>query len=155
MKWRNDMATEKDKVIKFVAKLIELTQDGKVVWSTIEPRRTLKSHPDYPVDLVYVTEYKEKRLGLYRQRADYVTLGSLLSGSFGTTGYSGFSGTSPQRNSRIGTILEMVDYSGNCLWTFPEVSGLQDLYDAVQYQVAGVKNYLDSVISDDKNDKNK
>lgn len=138
------MLSEKDKVIEFVAKLIQLTQDAKINWVVMEPRANLKRHPEFPVDLVYTTIYKEKRLGLYQQRAEYYTFGAMLSRSFGTSGYSGYSPT-----TRLGTILEMIDDGGNCLWTFQEVSGLNDLYSAVQYQVAGVKGYLDSVLGTD------
>jgi hypothetical protein len=137
------MPSDKEKTIKFVAKLLELTQDGAVTWTVIEPRQSLKTHPDFPVDLLYVTTHKDKRLGLYQQRRGYVTLRDAL---FSSSGYSGFESKNP---SRVGTFLEMIDDQGNCLWSFSEVNGLQDLYDAVQYQVAGVKGYLDAVLGDE------
>ncbi len=46
--------------------------------------------------------------------------------------------------------LEIIDDAGNNLWTFPNVSGLSDLYDAVRYRVAGVKGIIDSVLGEKK-----
>ncbi len=61
------MTTEYDKLIQFVSKLIELTQDGKISWfaqpySSIFPLGT-SSDPVYETS----TKYDNKRFRLYRR----------------------------------------------------------------------------------------
>lgn len=46
--------------------------------------------------------------------------------------------------------LEIIDDNGTTLWTFPPVSGLDDLLSSVRYQTAGVKSFLDEIIDDDQ-----
>jgi len=46
--------------------------------------------------------------------------------------------------------LEIIDDNGFTLWTFPRVSGLDDLLSSVRYETTGVKNFLDEIIDDDQ-----
>jgi hypothetical protein len=45
------------------------------------------------------------------------------------------------------TILEIINEKGKTLWTFPDVTGLDDLLDTVEYQAAGVRDFLDEMVS--------
>lgn len=44
--------------------------------------------------------------------------------------------------------LDIIDGNGTPLWTFPSVSGLDDLLSSVRYQTADVKTFLDEIIKD-------
>lgn len=46
--------------------------------------------------------------------------------------------------------LEIIDDNGTALWTFPPVSGLDDLLSSVRYETAGVKDFLDDIIGEDE-----
>lgn len=140
------MSTEKDKMLDAVVKLINLTQDGKLKWRTIKPRQSLNRDNESVVDLVYTTDYKSKKLGLYenKYRVETPPSGS-LSGSFGNI----FGVTYPHWNSIV--ILEFIDSAGNNLWTFPDVQGLSDLLKTVRYQIAGINEFLDSLLNDNNN----
>ena len=46
--------------------------------------------------------------------------------------------------------LEIIDDSGTPLWTFPSVSGLDDLLSSVRYQIADVKSFVDAIIRDEE-----
>lgn len=45
-------------------------------------------------------------------------------------------------------ILEFTDVNGESLWTFPQVKAVRDLLSAVQYQVAGVNEFLHELFSE-------
>jgi hypothetical protein len=44
--------------------------------------------------------------------------------------------------------LEIIDENGTPLWTFPTISGLDDLLSSVRYQSADVKGFVDDIIGD-------
>jgi len=139
------MASDKDRFIALVAKLIELTQDGKLKWLARKPRTSLSHDAEMAVDVVYVADYEGKTLGLYQVRHKWEAPASgSLSAVLSVNPFSMYGIDTPKYSWN--TVLEFIDSSGNCLWTFPEVSGLSDLFKAVQYQVAGVKKFLDDVL---------
>jgi hypothetical protein len=137
------MTTDKDRYIQLAAKLLELTQEGKLNWRVIQPRRTLTDDPARIVSVVYSARFKEKNLGLYQIQTKYEEppVGSLSASS----AIRMIIGTPPPV-WQYDTVLEFIDESDNCLWTFPHVSGLADLYKAVKFQVAGVAKFLDDVL---------
>jgi hypothetical protein len=140
------MISEKDKLLKFVAKLIELTQEKKMNWSLKNPRPPLISDPDF-AGTVFAAEFKSSFLGLYRRKEKFakgfgvgVVASVLASQLYGDI----------QKEWRWVTILEITDYANNCLWTFPKISGLDDLYNAVEYFVSGVGDLIDSVLREEE-----
>ena len=44
-------------------------------------------------------------------------------------------------------VLEFIDENGNSLWAFPSLDALNDLASTVQYQVAGVKDFLAELLA--------
>jgi hypothetical protein len=48
---------------------------------------------------------------------------------------------------RKAVVLEFIDDNGNGLWAFPSVEALNDLMSAVQYQAAGVKDFLTELLA--------
>jgi hypothetical protein len=139
------MSTEKNKWIDAAAKLLQLTQDGKLEWEPRDPPSYLNLQPDRKrVDVVYEARYKDRRLRLYqvmykvdKRRDPAVTA---------LTGISFFN----QREYPYWTkqtVLELLDQSGFGAWSFPETEVLDDLLAAVRYQVAGVKEFLDEILA--------
>ncbi|MEK6299240.1 MAG: hypothetical protein AABO41_00835 [Acidobacteriota bacterium] len=136
------MTSEKEKLIEVIVKLIRETQEGKIRWDIKEPPASLKLDVDAAVDLAYETEYKGKRLRLYKE--NYVVERGLIQ-------------RDPILDNLLGTkyphwaaniMLEITDEKGKTLWTFPDVNGLDDLLDSVEYQAAGVSDFLDEIVSD-------
>lgn len=146
------MASDKDRFITLVAKLLGLTQDGGIKWEAKKPRPSLTNDPERAVDLVYTTYIQGKHLGLYqvKHKFEAPAPGSLAAAMGDYSAYTRIFGTPPPK-WKWDTILELIDDSGNCLWTFPSVSGLNDLFSAVQYQVAGVSEFLNDVLGKDNN----
>jgi hypothetical protein len=45
--------------------------------------------------------------------------------------------------------LEFLGDSGETVWEFPEVEGLEDLYQAASYQASGAKDFLRDLLSEE------
>jgi hypothetical protein len=103
------MATENEKLIDVIVRLIKGTQEGRIPWTVEKTSNTVR----------YTAVYKGRWLRLYQDEYDYPN-------------------------------LQIIDDSGTTLWTFPQVSGMNDLWSSVRYQTADVKSLLDEIINDDE-----
>jgi hypothetical protein len=114
--------------IRVVARLLELTQEGGLAWQRQDPPETFSPGPGERLEdgVVYTTEYLDKgRLRLYGLRLDPDGQGAAGSHAVG---------------------LEFVDEAGRATWRFPRVEGLDDLLEAVRFQTAGVKDFIDDFL---------
>lgn len=142
------MASEKEQYIDAVVKLIKLTQEGKIKWTPQKPRDSLNRDAGMIVDVFYSTQYNDRRLGLYESRYKVEAPASGTLSGFSGIDFSRLFGLSyPYWTSKV--VLEIIDDSGKSLWTFPDVSGLSDLLNAVKYQVADVKGLIEDILKDD------
>jgi len=136
------MAETEDKWVEAVAKLIKLTQENKIKWSSSKPPDNLKGDADDYVETVFLTKYNEKNLRLYKRiykvELDYLT--SLGHFKIGTS--------LPKYTWRSEVILEMLDLGNNKIWTFPTVTPLQDLLTSVSYQVADVNAFIENLLNE-------
>lgn len=137
------MPSAKNKWIDATAKLLELTQQGRLVWDPQKPPDYLNSQADRRVDVVYKTEYKDKVLRLYElrykvERPDYsaITSASIFD----------YQREYPYWTKR--TVLELLDQDGLSPWAFPDTSVLDDLLASVRYQVSGVKSFMDEILAE-------
>lgn len=132
-------------LIDKVAKLIELTQEGKLSWEVTQPARHLRDQTlDEYAEIAFQTSLengKLLRLTPVNRKIEKIefsrwdlALNPLLR---------------PARKWRWATVpeLEVVDANGNQLWRFPHVKALEDLLSSVRYRVAGVEHILDRVMS--------
>jgi len=134
------MPEEKDQWIDVIAKLIKLTQEEKIKWSSSAPPENLSGEKDRYVETTFLAEYKGKKLRLYQRHLKveepppfvFVAVSSGIKFPYWT--------------SRI--MLEIVDSSGRPLWEFPQVGPLNDLLTSVKYQVSGVKDFIDKLLSE-------
>ncbi len=132
------MSTERNKWIDVIAKMLKLTQEGKLAWKAEQPPAQLGGRSDRRVELVFTSIYKEKRLRLYQY--------AFQSEEVDVSPYDGSISRTMQWRTK--PILEIVDRSGAALWKFPNVSALNDLLYSVQYQVAGAKELLDDFMKE-------
>jgi len=131
------MSTEKNKWVEAVAKLIQLTQQGELKWTIDEPPPSFSRRPNSRVEVVFVTNYGEKNLRLYERRfqEEFIDFDEFEMRAV------------PKTDWRKAVVLEFVDDNGNSLWAFPSVEALNDLMSAVQYQAAGVKDFLTELLA--------
>jgi len=131
------MSTQRDKLIEAVAKLIELTQHRALVWTAEEPPLSVSKRPDFGVKVVFVCKYGERNLRLYEK---YIRENVEEFDEWEMRPV-----TRAEWRTRV--VLEFIDANGNSLWVFPELIILNDLASAVQYRVAGVKDFLAELLA--------
>lgn len=109
-----------DDWVRAVARLIRLTEEGKIKWkSALAPR----SPQDQQVDVVFTAEYESKRLRLHKEFTRYV---------FGEV------------------VLELGDKAEEGWYTIPETEAAKELLESVEYQVYGVDDFLSKVLDPGK-----
>jgi hypothetical protein len=113
------MTTPNDKLIDAIVSLNRGTQEGRITWAVKKPTPTL-SLTDPQIAVQAVYETEHGGRKLRLYEAPY---------------------NSPN--------LEIIDDDGTSLWTFPPVSGLDDLLSSVRYETAGVKKFLDGIIAEE------
>lgn len=146
------MASEKkNKWIDAGGKLLQLTQQGSLKWQPVKPPAYLNREVnDSRVDVVYETKYKERTLRLYEKRwkvqkpLQYSMNPALV---YSPTATSIFDQKEyPYWSSE--TVLELMDKYEMSPWAFPSSHVLDDLLDAVRYQVSGVKDFINEILAE-------
>jgi hypothetical protein len=133
----------KSQFIEVVAKLIKLTQEGRITWRP-STRSELPADTDFrTTSSAFETRYRDQRLRIYRQR----TLSQPVIGSIGSA--LGIGRREPQGIWITRVVLEFLDQHGETNWTFPSNSALNDLLAAVQYQAGGIQKFIDSILAED------
>src|SRR2546423_1848886 len=132
------MSSEQNKWADAVTKLIKLTQDGELRWRTATPSESDIESKDGLQGVVYVTDYMRSTLRLYKLRTKESS--HFMFGGGRVSKQSDFIWMETVK-------LELIDALGNTLFTFPQISGLKDLYSSVGYQTAGVDELLNNLLS--------
>jgi hypothetical protein len=125
-----------------ISSMIELTQDGKLKWSAAATPGGIADDTER-TSSVFQTSYNGKSLRLYEKRVP------AKQGGFPASIYALTGEEPPKWYKRV--LLEFVGADGHSLWTFPDVDALSDLLTSVQYQVVGVHDFLDEIISEARN----
>lgn len=137
----SDDRKDKKQWVDAVARLIELTQRGRIRWSSVEPKGTVTEVEDRTSG-VFQAVHNGKILRLYGKRV--TERRAVPTEDFTRLLYP------PKyelvKGSKV--VLEFVDARGATLWTFPELSALRDLLTAAQYQVAEVGSFLDELFKE-------
>ncbi len=127
------MKKAKDKWIEIIAKLTKLTQDNILKWRISEVPEYLKGFNDIRIDVVYYSIYKGKRLRIYEKKEKETIMVS----------FNRF-----ETMWETSTVLDIADDTGISLWAFPKVEGLNNLLNAVKFQVTGVKDFLKELMEE-------
>jgi hypothetical protein len=134
----------KNQLIEAIAKLIKLTQEGRIMWQAAD-KTGLPSDTDISrSDSVYTAVYRNQRLRIYR---------SLTRMRRDDTAAWLRSMSKPELGSSYtwihSVVLQFVDDDGRTKWTFPRNDALSDLLTAVQYQSAGVGEFINSLLAEE------
>jgi hypothetical protein len=145
------MTDEKNRWLEAVAQMIKLTQEGKLTWGPSRSFAGINRPDDETFSAIFVTNYKGKNIRIYKRTfKDQRLKRPSLSGSAITV--LDLFNQNPEMEAFWNTevIMEFTDQVGNTLWTFPPISALSDLLSTIQYQVAGVKGFLDDILGSQK-----
>ncbi len=125
-----------EKYIDVIAKMIDLTQSGRLVWKAHLPSDTLKVYPDDKVSTVFVTKYQGKTLRLYQRTYKVRQVPSLIRAAVGDNEWL------------KEVVLEFLSEDGSSLWAFPQMAILKDLLSTVRYKVAGVDEFINEILEE-------
>lgn len=131
-----------DRELEAILNLVKLTQDGAVKWHAAKSWGDLVQDETTKYSNVMYCEFKDKWLRLFieKRRVDKPSsvLAAMISSSIaGSQNY-------PYWTEKV--VLEISNSNGQSLWRFPNKPATKDLLDAAKYQVAGVKDVLDSLL---------
>lgn len=139
---------EPEKAVKFISKLVQLTQDKKVAWE-------VASSAPRDADSAFIANVEGRTLKIYRYsreipNPDYEAYVSRQSTFALTISSATLFGSKeppepPKTVLRSGTNLEVLD--GNILaYRFSNKAGLSDLYESASYSAAKVDDLMDAVL---------
>jgi hypothetical protein len=122
-------AEQNKKYIEAIAKFNRLTQSGKIKWERRNTPEHLTRGTDFIIVDFYGTNYQGQNLGLYLSK------------------FRAFDSETELPYWAQQKDLALFDENWNETWRFPNVSGIDDLYRSVKYQVADIDKFIDSVLS--------
>jgi hypothetical protein len=108
-----------------VLKLVKMTRDGRLTW-TAAPG-ALVGVSVLSLTHAYETNFEGWRLRLQRGANRFLAV-------LGPTSHS--------------LRLDVVDKGGDSMWTFPNVEGLTDLYQAIRYRDVGVSDLVNRLLAE-------
>jgi len=151
------MANETNSVLEAVIRLLRLTQEGVLKWSLDSYSETPLDSHEPRIEGAFTTKYKATYLRLIAQREYHPardvtapndpyrlwsTYSSHLSRALGVKVDDG----KPYWSKEV--YLQIVTEYGRVLWTFPKNHATHDLYNAVEYQVAGVNSLVEELLKE-------
>ena len=141
------MSTTRDVWPDAIAKITSLTQEGNIKWESRLSSQSIKKNPEDLINTVFEADFKGKTLRLYSRSYKEIVeeLSPLLS-----TGFFGRRKEGENWHEEI--VLEILDINKNPVFQFPYSTWLKNLLFAVQYQVSGVKEYLDEILGEKKDE---
>jgi hypothetical protein len=137
--------SDRDRTVRFISKLVQLTQDKKIQWETSSS-----------ADRGFIAKINARQVRLYKYSeeipnpayAQYADPYSIYSTSTITIGGL-FNQQRPEPPKTIitsGVILEVYDNAGRPAYKFDSTTGLYDLYESASYSAAKVDELIDSVL---------
>ena len=126
-----------------VLKLILLTQTGNLKWEALPDLTHLKSHVIGEVVAGFSTTYNDRLLRLIEHKYKATRSRSSASEMLEALSNPGGPWTKPLDYIAHGAVLQL---GGDSWFTVPKVKATSDLLTAVQYQVAGVTDFLDRLL---------
>jgi hypothetical protein len=127
-----------DKSVQFITKLVQLTQDGELQWTSV-PVPLGSVSPSAFVALV-----NGKKLRIFKVQRT-VMVPDMIGSIFGREPT-----TKPKAVQRA--ILEVLDDFEQVTYTFDRIAGLDDLYQSASFSASGLDDLMNSVLGK-KNDK--
>lgn len=124
-----------ERFVEAVAKLLQLTQQRAIRWdpaTAADVGLVAIPDPDAPFRNVFLTKHLDRKLRLYEKLTEERTIADILGAK------------KPLRTWKV--YLELSDVTGKGWWPFPRTESTADLMRAVQYQVSGVDEFVDSLM---------
>ena len=131
------MDTENARYVEAVAKLIELTNDGELVWRPAEGDDLTSYLSTSHLRTLFIADHKGKHLRLTERFEDRSASSVYIITSYGLSSRSGFV-----------LRLEIVDDLGLTVWAFPQLGIIHELLEVVRQKVADLDEFIDDLLLD-------
>jgi hypothetical protein len=128
-----------------VARMIELTQQHKMIWRVLDGAMTADNLNR--MTAVLETVYINKRMRLYQTQEVYEV--SDIVSMISSVSLGGL-GTSKRSRTATVTHLEIVNTTGERVFEFPQIPPVNDLLSAAQYQIVGVADFFKDLLGDEE-----
>lgn len=137
-----------NKWVDAVTRMIELTQQGLMQWVAMEA--TGPAADENRTSAVFRSSYNHRILRLYERKVSSIRLVDSVHDRHSFPNFFALKYEEPKYEKvwESEVVLEFIATDGTTLWSFPKVSALRDLLTAVQYQVAGVNEFIDSLLQE-------
>lgn len=124
-----------DDWVRAVARLIRLTEEGKIKWKSAHAPRSLQ---EQQVDVVFTAEYEGKRLRLHKETKKIEDPSPF--------NFSTWVGKRVYPYWADEVVLELGDKAEEGWYTIPETEAAKELIESVEYQVYGVDDFLGKIL---------
>lgn len=137
------MAEQQSKPVRFISKLVQLTQERKIEW---EVAGTQGSGPSFVATVegrrLKIFKYSEKQ-----PNPDYARLFN-NSGAFTLSTLTISGRPNPPETIIVqGIVLEIADDAGRPAYKFDNRAGLADLYESASFSASKVDELMDTVLA--------
>lgn len=139
------MDEKSDKWTRAIAKLIEKTQRGRMVWRLVESSDPEMKDVQDGGRTVFITEDGDRILRIYEHQYQKMISSISISARLSQAQDS----QSGRYVTRSEVILEFVNRNWTPIFRFPETEGLSDLLFTIKYRTSGAQEYLDQLLAED------
>ncbi|HXT02334.1 MAG TPA: hypothetical protein VN915_16795 [Elusimicrobiota bacterium] len=120
--------TQENKTARAMFLFLKLTQDGKLIWTAMDPSPDTMEDGNKVVRVMYVAKKDDRMLRLYHYRFRSYT-------------------DEDEWHWEDSIALEVSDPKGLSWWSFPRNRVIWDLYEAVKFKTTKVDEFIDNLFS--------
>ena len=124
------MADER-RLVKFVAKLNRMTQEGAIEWQLKNPPNDLIAGTDDKIPLFFGARLQDRYVGIYVRR------------------YQEYDSDRDQLYWTEKTVLAFCVADWTPIWEFPSTAGIYELLESIQRQHVKVDSFIDKFLAED------
>jgi len=121
---------EQDRITKLLAKLLQQTQEGTLVWEAGKPPRDLTFGTEDVADTVFISEKKGRILRLFPYKTKFYT-------------------DEEEYHWEDGVALDISDEKESSWWRFPQNPIILDLLEAVKFNTVDVEGFINGLLSEE------
>lgn len=132
------MNEKTDNTLNAIGKLITLTRNGKINWSSLSSNAVPPDFPGENISSIYTCSYADKKLRIYRRtgKRDPIISGGILQSVVSPGG----------KYDEV--VLEIVNNDGVSTWQFPTENILKDLLKTIKYKTSGAQELIQSLLNE-------
>jgi len=125
------MANDSGRLVKFVAKLNRMTQEGRMKWELYDPPAELISGTSDKFPFFWGAKVDDKNLGLYVRR------------------YLAYDPEPGAPDWDEQTVLAFCANDWTPIWEFPRTAGIGELRDSIERRYVEADSFIDKILAEE------